>query len=68
MLVANADSVVVAGGESVMALEGSNGRQRWIESVVALGKSRGYALPEAVHEIAIDDEADLVLLSVTPAA
>jgi hypothetical protein len=68
VLEANADSVVVAGGESVIALEASNGHQRWIESVVALGKSRGYALPEAVHEIAIDDEADLVLLSVTPAA
>jgi PQQ-like domain len=67
-LAANADSVIVAGGESVTALEGSNGRQRWIESVVALGKSRGYALPESVHEIVIDDDNVLVLLSVTPAA
>ena len=67
-LEANGDSVVVAGGESVAALEGSNGRQRWIESVVALAKSRGYALPESVHEIVIDDDDLLVLLSVTPAA
>jgi hypothetical protein len=67
-LAANRDSVVVAGGESVTALEGSNGRQRWIESVVALAKSRGYALPESVHEIVIDDDDLLVLLSVTPAA
>jgi hypothetical protein len=63
-----ADSVVVAGGESITALDGTDGHQRWIESVAALGKSRGYALPQAVHEVVIDDENDLVLLSVTPAA
>jgi hypothetical protein len=67
-LAANADSVIVAGGESITALDSVDGHQRWIESVVALGKSRGYALPEAIHQVALDDENDLVLLSVTPAA
>jgi hypothetical protein len=67
-LAANADSIVVAGGESITALDGSDGRERWSESVIALGKSRGYGLPGAVHEIVIDDEDGLVLLAVTPAA
>jgi hypothetical protein len=66
VLAADSEVVIVAGGESITALEPSDGRQRWIESVVALGKSRGYALPQALHELLID--GDLVLLSVTPAA
>ena len=45
-------------------LEAETGEERWTESVVALGKSRGYALPGAVQLVAIDDRR--VYLSTTP--
>ena len=42
---ANGAAVVVAGGEQIAALDADDGHLRWTQSVVALGKSRGYALP-----------------------
>jgi outer membrane protein assembly factor BamB len=63
-IAANDDTVVVAGGELVAALDAEDGELSWTESVVTLGKSRGYALPGAVQHVAIDD--DHVYLSTTP--
>ncbi len=63
-IAANDDVVVVAGGVEVAALDADDGEQRWTANVVELGKSRGYALPGAVQEVAIRD--DLALLSTTP--
>ncbi len=63
-IAANDDVVVVAGGVEVAALDAADGDQRWTESVVTLGKSRGYALPGAVQEVAVSDT--LVFLSTTP--
>ena len=63
-IAANDDVVVVAGGVEVAALDADDGEQRWTASVVELGKSRGYALPGAVQQVAVSD--DLVLLSTTP--
>jgi outer membrane protein assembly factor BamB len=63
-IAANDEYVVVAGGERIAVLDARNGDQQWTESVVTLGKSRGYALPGAVQHVAIDD--DHVYLSTTP--
>jgi outer membrane protein assembly factor BamB len=63
-IAANDDVVVVAGGVEVAALDADDGQQRWTASVVELGKSRGYALPGAVQEVAVSDT--LVFLSTTP--
>jgi hypothetical protein len=62
---ANGDFVVVAGGEQIAALRAEDGQREWSENVVKLGKSRGYALPGAVQELAINDA--YVFLSTTPA-
>jgi outer membrane protein assembly factor BamB len=67
-LAASDERVVVAGGEEIAVLDADSGVEDWSESVVALGKSRGYALPEADHELLVSDEHGLVFLSVTPAA
>jgi hypothetical protein len=71
-LAATDSTAIVAGGESIGALDAASGKEDWSESVVALGKSRGYALPEALHEIVVYDvggsDDDLVFLSVTPEA
>ena len=61
---ANDHTVVVAGGELVAALNASNGRFRWTESVVTLGKSRGYALPGAAQYVTVD--RSLAYLLTTP--
>jgi outer membrane protein assembly factor BamB len=61
---ANDDVVVVAGGERVGVLDADDGALRWTESVVTLGKSRGYALPGAVQHVAVSDA--LVFLSTAP--
>jgi outer membrane protein assembly factor BamB len=60
----NGDVVVVAGGEKIGVLDAGNGDLRWTESVVTLGKSRGYALPGAVQQLIVTDT--LVYLSATP--
>ena len=61
---ANGSAVVVAGGEQIAALDADDGHLRWMQSVVALGKSRGYALPGAVQQVIVTDS--LVFLSATP--
>jgi hypothetical protein len=61
---ASADGVVVAGGERIGVLDAADGRLRWTQSVVVLGKSRGYALPGAVQHVIVTDS--LVFLSATP--
>jgi outer membrane protein assembly factor BamB len=58
---AGGDTVVVAGGERIAALNAVDGTIRWHASVAELGKSRGYALPGAVQQVAVTDE--LVFLS-----
>jgi PQQ-like domain len=63
---ADGNTVVVAGGERIAALDADDGELRWTQSVVALGKSRGYALPGAVQDVMIWDS--LVFLSATPDA
>ena len=55
---------MVAGGERFAVLEAGTGDLRWSESVVSLGKSRGYALPGAVQRVEVSDT--LVFLSTTP--
>ena len=60
-IAAGGDAVVVAGGESIAALNAVDGTLRWDASVAELGKSRGYALPGAVQHVAVTDE--LVYLS-----
>ncbi len=60
---AGSDAVVVAGGERVAVLDADSGRERWTQSVVTLGKSRGYALPGAVQQVIVTDS--LVFLSAT---
>jgi outer membrane protein assembly factor BamB len=62
---ASLETVVVAGGEQIAALDADDGQRQWSENVVKLGKSRGYALPGAVQQMAINDER--VFLSTTPA-
>ena len=62
-IAANDGVVVVAGGEHIAALD-ADGQQLWTASVVALGKSRGYALPGAVQRVEVNDT--LVFLSTTP--
>jgi outer membrane protein assembly factor BamB len=61
---ASGDAVVVAGGERIGVLDPADGLLRWTQSVVALGKSRGYALPGAVQHVIVTDS--LVFLSATP--
>jgi outer membrane protein assembly factor BamB len=61
---ANREHVVVAGGEQIAGLDAANGKREWSQNVVTLGKSRGYALPDAVQEIAMNDT--YVFLSATP--
>jgi outer membrane protein assembly factor BamB len=61
---ASADEVVVAGGERIGVLDAADGLLRWTQSVVSLGKSRGYALPGAVQHVIVTDS--LVFLSATP--
>ena len=61
---ASGDAVVVAGGERIGVIGAADGLLRWTESVVALGKSRGYALPGAVQHVIVTDS--LVFLSATP--
>ena len=51
------DTVVVAGGERIGALEAVDGALRWTQNVVALGKSRSYALPGAIQQVVIWDPA-----------
>ena len=62
-IAASSDAVVVAGGERVAVLDADSGRVRWTQSVVTLGKSRGYALPGAVQQVIVTDS--LVFLSAT---
>jgi hypothetical protein len=62
-IAANDDVVVVAGGEHIAVID-ADGHQRWTESVVTLGKSRGYALPGADQQVEVSDT--LVFLSTTP--
>ena len=50
-IAANDDAVVVAGGERIAALDADDGACAGPQSVVALGKSRGYALPGAVQQV-----------------
>ena len=57
-------SVVVAGGERIGVLDADDGDCCWTQSVVTLGKSRGYALPGAVQQVIVTDS--LVFLSATP--
>lgn len=61
---ASTDAVVVAGGERIGVLDAADGMLRWTQSVVVLGKSRGYALPGAVQHVIVTDS--LVFLSATP--
>ena len=61
---ANASGVVVAGGELVGMLDADDGGLRWKQNVVTLGKSRGYALRGAIHEVEVSDTH--VYLSTTP--
>ena len=61
---ANEDVVVVAGGEKFAVLEAGTGDLRWSESVVSLGKSRGYALPGADQRVELSPT--MVYLSTTP--
>lgn len=61
---ASPDAVVVAGGERIGLLDAQDGAVRWSHSVVTLGKSRGYALPGAVHDIVVID--NYAFLSTTP--
>ena len=61
---ANGAVVIVAGGERIGALDADDGTLQWTQSVVDLGKSRGYALPGAVHHVIVSDA--LVFLSATP--
>ena len=61
---ANEEVVVVAGGERVAVIEADDGTLRWSESVVSLGKSRGYALPGAVQHVVVAD--GLAFLAATP--
>ena len=60
-IAAGGDAVVVAGGEQIAVLDADDGTLRWTASVAELGKSRGYALPGAVQQIAVTDT--LVFLS-----
>ena len=62
-IAANDDAVVVAGGEQIAAID-ADGNLLWTESVVTLGKSRGYALPGADQRVEVSDT--LVFLSTTP--
>jgi outer membrane protein assembly factor BamB len=61
---ANSYAVAVAGGEEIGVLDADDGKLRWTQSVVTLGKSRGYALPGAVQHVTVTDS--LVYLSTTP--
>ena len=45
-------------------LDTEGGTLRWRQSVVSLGKSRGYVLPGAVQQIIVSES--LVFLSATP--
>jgi outer membrane protein assembly factor BamB len=63
-IAAEGDAVVVAGGESIAALDAVDGSLRWTASVAELGKSRGYALPGAVQHVTVADT--LVYLSTAP--
>jgi PQQ-like domain len=51
------DTVVVAGGERIGALEAVDGALRWTQNVVALGNSRSYALPGAIQQVVMWDPA-----------
>jgi outer membrane protein assembly factor BamB len=61
---AGGNAVVVAGGERIAVLDADDGDLRWSESVASLAKSRGYALPGAVQQVAVTDS--LVYLSTAP--
>jgi outer membrane protein assembly factor BamB len=61
---ANGDAVIVAGGEKIGELDAESGELRWTQSVVSLGKSRGYALPGSVQQVIVTDT--FVFLSATP--
>lgn len=61
---ANDDVVVVAGGEGIGVLDADDGTLCWTESVVTLGKSRGYARPGSVQHVTVSDT--LVYLSTAP--
>jgi outer membrane protein assembly factor BamB len=63
-MVANSDSVVIAGGEEIGVIEAVDGTMRWRLPVANLAKSRGYTLPGSARQVAIDDSA--VYLSATP--
>jgi outer membrane protein assembly factor BamB len=63
---ASGGAVVVAGGERIGVLDADDGRMVWTQSVVSLGRSRGYATRGAVHRIVVTDS--VVFLSVTPSA
>jgi len=60
----NGGSVVVAGGERIGVLDARDGRLRWSQSVVDLGKSRGYVLPGSVQQVTVT--TTMVYLSATP--
>jgi hypothetical protein len=61
---ANADVVVVAGGERLLVFPLAPGVDPWTVSVVTLGKSRRYALPGAVQQVVLDDSR--LFLSLAP--
>jgi outer membrane protein assembly factor BamB len=61
---ATTDAIAVAGGERFGVLHPGTRELIWTDSVVELGKSRGYALPGATQWVAIDDSH--VYLSTTP--
>ena len=60
----NGSSVVVAGGERIGVLDARDGRLRWSQSVVDLGKSRGYVLPGSMQQVTVT--TTMVYLSATP--
>ena len=62
---AGGDAIVVAGGERIAALAADDGgRILWSQSVVSLGKSRGYAQPGSVQQVIVTES--MVFLSATP--
>lgn len=63
---ASGGAVVIAGGERIAALSADDGHMLWSQSVVSLGKSRGYAQPGAVQQLIVTES--LVYLSATARA